>query len=87
MGKVGHARGLFQVLRFLPLIIIPPLLHNHLSPTLNDHNNRERRLIKHFQKYKATRRHKPENHFLNTLCHNTCMLPPDVGKNRPNFVM
>ena len=85
VGKVERARVSLQVLQFLPLITIPPSLHAHLSPTQYNHNNRQCRLIKHLQKYKATRRHKPENQFLNTLCRN--MLPLDVRKNRSNLVM
>jgi len=85
VGKVELARVSLLVLPFLPLIIIPPLLHTHLSPTLYNHNKRRCRLIQHFQKKKATRHHKPENQFLNTLCY--YMLPLDVGKDRSNAVM
>jgi len=34
VGKVELERVSLQVLRFLPLIIIPPSLHTHLSPTV-----------------------------------------------------
>ena len=77
VGKLELARVSLQVLRFLPPIIIPPLLHTHLSPTVHNRNKRQCRLIQHFQKKKATRHHKPENQFRNTLCHNELLL--DVG--------